>query len=265
MRFIRSFCIAFGMYSRIYVPHVKWNEENMKYSMCFFPLVGILPAAAIFGWWKLCCLLDIPSGFGAAVFTVLPYLLIGGIHLDGYLDTSDARGSYKDREKKLEILKDSHVGAFAVTACIVGAVLVYGCWEGLLSMRMVRNTEVLSRAVLAVGAGFLLSRAFSGLAVVAFPKAKESGLLYLFSTAAQKQIVKWTMILMILACTVLSVIVCKSYGVGVVLGCSGMFLYYYRVATKEFGGTTGDLAGYYVCMAELSSLLIITGLVLLGV
>lgn len=265
MRLLRSLCIAFGMYSRIYVPHVKWNEENMKYSMCFFPLVGILPAAAVFGWWKLCCLLEIPSGFGAAVFTVLPYFLIGGIHLDGYLDTSDARGSYGECEKKLEILKDSHVGAFAVTACVIGAILVYGCWEGLLSMRTVRGAEALSKAVMAAGSGFILARAFSGLAVVTFPKAKDSGLLHLFSTAAQKQIVKWTMILVLLAGAGFCVGVCQIYGIGVMISCSGMFLYYYRMAIKEFGGTTGDLAGYYVCMAEMSSLLMITVLILLRV
>ena len=197
----------------------------MKYSMCFFPLVGILPAAAVFGWWKLCCLLEIPSGVGAAVFTVLPYFLIGGIHLDGYLDTSDARGSYGDREKKLEILKDSHVGAFAVTACVIGAILVYGCWEGLLSMRTARSSEALSKAVMAAGSGFILARAFSGFCVG----------------------------------------VCQIYGIGVMISCSGMFLYYYRMAIKEFGGTTGDLAGYYVCMAEMSSLLMITVLILLRV
>ena len=59
--------------------------------------------------------------------------------------------------------------------------------------------------------------------------------------------------------------VCQIYGIGVMISCSGMFLYYYRMAIKEFGGTTGDLAGYYVCMAEMSSLLMITVLILLRV
>ena len=41
-------------------------------------------------------------------------LVTGGIHMDGYMDTMDALHSYGSREKKLEILKDSHIGAFAV-------------------------------------------------------------------------------------------------------------------------------------------------------
>lgn len=243
------------MYSRIYVPRVEWNEENMKYSMCFFPLVGVLPGAALFGWWKLCCLLDIPSGLGVAVFAVLPYLLIGGIHLDGYLDTSDARGSYGDREKKLAILKDSHVGAFAVMACVIGAVLVYGGWSGILELREIKGEAVLSRAVLSVSFAFPIARAFSGLAVVTFPNAKTSGLVHLFSTAAQKQTVKWTMLVMLMAGGVSAVVACGIYGAIVLACCGGMFAYYRKMAMKEFGGITGDLAGYYVCMAELLSLL----------
>lgn len=50
--------------------------------------------------------------------TVLPILLTGGIHMDGFMDTMDALHSYQDRERKLEILKDSHVGAFACLSLI---------------------------------------------------------------------------------------------------------------------------------------------------
>ncbi len=47
-------------------------------------------------------------------FALIPVWITGGIHLDGYADTCDALSSYGDREKKLEILKDPHCGAFAV-------------------------------------------------------------------------------------------------------------------------------------------------------
>ena len=43
----------------------------------------------------------------AAAFCLVPVAITGGIHLDGYADTSDALSSYGDREKKLEILKDN--------------------------------------------------------------------------------------------------------------------------------------------------------------
>mgnify|MGYP000107976858 CR=1 FL=1 len=52
----------------------------------------------------------LPELARAAAFCLVPVAVTGGIHLDGYADTSDALSSYGDREKKLEILKDSTVG-----------------------------------------------------------------------------------------------------------------------------------------------------------
>ena len=40
MRVIRSLIIAFSTYSRIPMPQVEWSDENRKYTMCFFPLIG---------------------------------------------------------------------------------------------------------------------------------------------------------------------------------------------------------------------------------
>jgi adenosylcobinamide-GDP ribazoletransferase len=45
---------------------------------------------------------------------VAPIIITGGIHMDGFLDTQDALSSYQPRERRLEILKDSHAGAFAI-------------------------------------------------------------------------------------------------------------------------------------------------------
>ena len=38
---MRAAIIAFSMYSRIPMPMFEWKEEDMKYAMCFFPLVGV--------------------------------------------------------------------------------------------------------------------------------------------------------------------------------------------------------------------------------
>ena len=59
----------------------------------------------------------------------VPLLVTGGIHLDGFMDTTDARSSYGDMEKKLAILKDSHVGAFAVIGCSFYLILSAGAWS----------------------------------------------------------------------------------------------------------------------------------------
>ena len=107
---LETVCVAFAMFSALPVPHVDWNERNMRYAMAAFPLVG----AVIGALWCVCGLLPLPDMLKAAGFCLIPVAATGGIHLDGFADTSDALSSYGDREKKLAILKDPHCGAFAV-------------------------------------------------------------------------------------------------------------------------------------------------------
>ncbi len=61
--------------------------------------------------------------------TLIPVFVSGGIHLDGFMDTMDALGSWGDKEKKLEILKDSHNGAFAVIGICCYFTVSLGVWS----------------------------------------------------------------------------------------------------------------------------------------
>lgn len=114
---MQSLIIAFAMYSKLPMPRVDWNEKNMRYAFCWFPFVGLVIGLVEWGTFYLLELCRAGGVLKGAVLTVLPLLITGGIHLDGFMDTTDARSSYGDREKKLAILKDSHVGAFAVIGC----------------------------------------------------------------------------------------------------------------------------------------------------
>ena len=119
MNWVKSLIIAFSMYSKIPMPHLNLEEKDMRYVMGFFPLVGLVLGACQFIWYKLSAFLGVPNVSRALIFLVLPVIVTGGIHVDGYMDTSDAIHSYGDREKKLSILKDSHIGAFAVIRLLV--------------------------------------------------------------------------------------------------------------------------------------------------
>ncbi len=108
-----SLKIAFATYSRIPTPPADWNEHSMKYAMCFFPLVGVVLALLSGLAWLVLTRLGLHAFFISSWFTALPIVLTGGIHLDGYFDTQDALHSYAPKGRKLEILKDPHIGAFA--------------------------------------------------------------------------------------------------------------------------------------------------------
>ena len=241
MSIINSFFIALSMYSRIPVPRVDWKKENMRYAMCFFPMIGVAIGAVMYlaGW-----LLDkvaVGTLFRGVVFTLIPIIITGGIHMDGFMDTMDALGSWGDREKKLEILKDSHAGAFAI--------LGMGCY---LMWSVAVWSELPAEVLRVCGVSFVLSRALSGFSVVTFPAARNSGLLKMFQDGAQKKVVRITMCLYVAAAVIMMAVMNARAMTGAVTGVMIAFLYYIVVSRKQFGGVTGDLAGFFLETAELA-------------
>ena len=80
MRFLGSLAVALSMYSKIPVPTVDWNEKNMKYAMCFFPVIGVVTGAVEYAaGYALLTWTDCGSFFFAAVMTLIPVLVTGGI------------------------------------------------------------------------------------------------------------------------------------------------------------------------------------------
>ena len=228
MHLIHSFIIAFSTYSRIPMPRDEWTEENKRFSMCFFPLVGAAVGLVLALWLWICNLLGIGFFLRGAVASVLALLVTGGIHMDGFMDTMDAISSWQTRERRLEILKDSHTGAFAVIGC--GAYLIVSA--GLYS-------ELGLSGALPMACAFVLSRA--------------SG----FAKAAQKKAVCIACAVYILACTAVLALSCGVLGIFVLLAAFLSLLAYRRLAMKHFGGVTGDLAGWFVQVAELACLAVI--------
>ena len=72
-----------------------------------------------------------PGFVTAGCWWLVPVFVTGGIHVDGLLDTSDALSSWQERSRRLEILKDSHAGAFAVITAAVYFIAWYGAYSQL--------------------------------------------------------------------------------------------------------------------------------------
>ncbi len=232
---------AFSMYSIIPMPHMEWKKDTMKYAMCFFPLVGLLIGAVIWGWLWLSGRLGLHVMLFGAGVVLLPVILSGAIHLDGLLDTADALGSHQDREKKLEILKDSHVGAFGVITCAGYLLASYG-----MAAQLGANPRLLGILCL----GYLVSRACSSAAMMWFPTAKNSGLAHLFADNAQKGAVKAAAVVYLVIGGVGMLLLSPLVGGITVLLIGGWFWYFHHMCMKQFGGLTGDLAGYSLCAIE---------------
>ena len=252
MNLIRSFFIAFSMYSKIPMPRTDWTKESMRYAMCFFPVIGAVIGGLLYLWissYRGQHRKPFPGRCGGFD----PWIIItGGIHLDGLLDTADALSSYKSMEEKLEILKDSHTGAFAIIVGGAWFILALGTWS-----------EVRLEMMPVLALSFVLSRALSGLAVVIFPKAKNTGLAATFSEMAVKRTVAITMVGFILVFGVLAIYLNPVYGVPMDIAAGLVFFYYYRMSKKKFGGITGDLAGFFLTVSELAMALTVVAVFLI--
>ncbi len=235
-----SFKIAFSMYSKIPMPKTDWDKKSMKYAMCFFPMVGAAIGIIMIIANAICYRLNIGDILRTSILTALPVLITGGIHLDGFVDTMDAVNSYQSAERKLEILKDSHIGAFALICCVIYFVIDFGVWS-----------EISGKALLILCVGFIMSRALSALSIVTFPCAKKSGLAASFSDAAQKNVVMNTMYIYIVVCTAVMLYIHAILGILCIITAFTMFIYYKHMSIKNFSGITGDLAGYFLQMCEL--------------
>jgi len=102
-----------------------------------------------------------------ALLSLIPFIVTGGFHVDGFMDVSDALSSFKTREEKLAILKDPHIGAFAVIRLAVCG-LIY-----IASLIIVIASGSAAALVNGIAAGFVLSRCLSALSVLTFNRQKK--------------------------------------------------------------------------------------------
>ena len=241
MTILQSFCIAIAMYSRIPVPSPAWNEENMKYSIAFFPFVGLVIMVVMCVWHFIAQIFGVSSVATALVGSALPVIISGGIHLDGFMDTSDAFNSHREKEKKLEILKDPHIGAFSVISIITYFCFFLGGYT-----IAARDPEML----FVLSSGFVLSRILSALGVVSFKCAKNDGILYTFASNTALKKVRLILAAELLVYSAVFLF-CDFGAAALALIFNGIFMFlYYKKCNKELGGITGDTCGYFSTVSE---------------
>ena len=233
---VETVLVAFAMFSALPLPCPEWNQKNMRYAMCAFPLIGLVCGGLWWGWGSLCAWLSVPHLLRGAGFCLIPVLVTGGIHLDGYCDTVDALASHASREKKLAILKDSSAGAFAVIWCCVWFLLYFALL-----------TELENTAVAA--ACFVLSRSLSALGVERLPSARSG----MGADLKKGSRFPWWALGIYLALWGGTVCLWGEIvsGLAALLAAVCFYFFYKRLAMRQFGGFTGDLAGWFLQVCEL--------------
>ena len=166
MTTLRALVIAFSMYSQIPMPQFTWQDKEMKYAFCFFPWVGAAIGGITMFWWWFCGKFSVGNVAFAMIGTAIPLAVTGGISC-GWIYGYDGCVPFLPAEReKLEILKDSHIGAFSVICLVLYELIYIGAYS---EIDAVRQAGI-------VAAGFFLSRCLSGIAAMTFPGAKKEGL-----------------------------------------------------------------------------------------
>lgn len=235
-RYFNAFFMCQSMFCAIPCPIQIWDEDAKDKMLLFLPVVGLEIGAiwVLLAW--LCSLLNLPALVTGLVLCVWPFLATGQIHLDGFMDVTDAVGSYRTLERRREILKDSHVGSFAV----IGVCLLMLSQFALFAS-MPQNSNYLILLMIPA-----VSRCCSALAVA---------LLKPMSTSqyAERKTGKgycFTLLLILFIALAAGFLLCGKSGAALV-GCLIGYALALRKGYKSLEGMNGDISGYALTLGEL--------------
>lgn len=240
MKTIKGLIMGIQFFTSIPIPYeVPMDRDHIERAVRTMPILGLLQGAVYAGLLYILLHWTPLSPLAAAFFVWLALILVtGGIHLDGWMDTSDAFFSYRDKDKRLEIMKDPRMGAFGVLSIIV-----------LLSARFLFIYESILHMVDAVYVLIVLipflSKSMAGVLIIKVRAAKEDGLGTMFKKAAGRYTLWFYPLYIAVVLAALWLWQPDSIAAAAVLVLmTGVFLLIAaRKAVKWFGGITGDVLG----------------------
>jgi adenosylcobinamide-GDP ribazoletransferase len=222
------------------------RTADLAGSLYWFPIVGLLIGGLTGGLFYLVGPhLPMPVAVVLAVTLLLAFS--GGLHLDGVADCADGFFSSRRRERMLEIMRDSHIGAMGVIALFLvlafkGAALFAvappGLWQPLVLMPLAGRAAMLVM-----------------MAVLPYAR-KEGGLASVFYDRASPLLAGWALLLLLAT----GWVVAGLPGLLTVLGSLLILLLFCWFCAAKIGGATGDTLGaaceiteaatavFYVCL-----------------
>ena len=233
---MNSFLVGLQFLTRIrIVRQTVWTAEDFGRSTRFFPLVGlVLGICYALAAWILISVLGMRA-LTAALLLILPLLLTGGLHADGFMDTADGVFSGRERERKLEIMKDSRVGSFGVVSFVLLMFLQFALLLDMNPLLLVYVFFVLP----------IIGRMAMVLAVSCFPYARADGMGKTFADMADRR----TVAIAAVTTSVLVIPIGLLATLALVLGVVFTLLFC-RWVTAILGGVTGDVYGAATVLTE---------------
>ena len=215
------------------------SPDSVGLSLPFYPLIGLglglilAGAGAVIG--------GVPELLAAALLLCLWVGITGGVHLDGLADTADSLGGVGwSRQRRLEVMKDSNIGAWGACACFLALIIKFAGLAALLEA---------DQALALLWLPPLLGRSAILLLFLTTAYIRSSGL----GSPLQKQLRPASVWLsLLLAASVCSVAGAAGF---LALAVAAVLVLALRaLMLKFFGGMTGDTLGFAVELVEVAAL-----------
>lgn len=241
-KYFTAFQMTQSMFCSLPFPCRNWDEECRPYMLLFLPVVGMEIGIL---WVFVSGILQyfhIPKMLYALLMCALPYLTTGFMHLDGFMDVVDAVCSWRDLEKRRQILKDSHVGSFAVVWC------VFLILAGFAVFASVNERANIGCLVLIP----MVSRCFSAMSIMHLKPMNTSQ----YSRIIYPKWHKFVLTAVVCICILLGFMVFGKYGYVVIVEiiAYGIAL---KKSTDSLQGMNGDISGFCVCISELCAVIVL--------
>lgn len=239
---LRDLAASFGLLTRLPVPQTATHRADAAWC---WPLVGLVVGAVATGVGAAAVAVGLPALLAAAIVMATSATLTGGLHEDGLADSADGLFGGWTPARRLEIMKDSHIGSYGTLALLFTGLARAAALAALLgagAFGAVIVAAVLSRAPMAVIMAWLPNARGTGLAQSVGRPSRGAG--------------------------AVAVGLALILGLGIAHGALAMAiaaalaaLGVALLARARIGGQTGDILGAAQQMAELAALAAASALV----
>ena len=256
MKFITAFFMAWGNFITLPCPSNKWDGKLKNLMLAMLPSVGLVVGLLFFGIIFVTEKLGIPDMVAALIVEFYMFYIHGFMHLDGFMDCTDAIMSRRDLEERQRIMKDPTVGSFAVVMVAFLLIGWFACFYTMLStLPIMVYGIVLVPVISRAGAGYqvLTYKPIGHSQYVEDYEAKDRGK-YRALVIIQQLI--YMVILYVVFAMVVGIsthgmikVFCVNMATSIVTFLAGAH------ARKQLGGMSGDIAGYSIIWGEFAGVM----------
>lgn len=207
-------------------------------ALAWYPLVGLLIGGLLVAASELARLV-LPELVMAVIVVALWAIITGGLHLDGFADACDALFAATTRERRLEILRDVHLGTFGAAGLMLLLMLKVATIASATRFAPIFLAPILGRWAIVFAA--------------TFPRARREGMAATFIAGLSRREV--------LLATMIAALCCAFFGwlgFAAFVGAAMIASFIARLAIDRLGGLTGDIYGMICESVEVGVLILAT-------